>query len=79
MTTDIDPRHDDAAMAEEALNVVAAKAWGTLVGSDLTRRETWDQVLAWVRIGQRLADDPAPELVARITSVVPQAGDSRRW
>ena len=71
MSTALDHQRDDEALAEDALNVVAAKAWGTLVGGDLTRRDTWDQEMAWVRIGQRLVDDPAPEVVARINPMLP--------
>lgn len=71
MSTSIHQGRDGKAEADEALNVVAAKAWGILVASDLSRRDTWDQVLAWVRVGQQLADEPSPELVQRISSMVP--------
>ena len=71
MSTSVQHDRDGKADQEEALNVVAAKAWGLLVASDLTRRDTWDQVLAWVRVGQRLADEPSPELARRLASIVP--------
>lgn len=78
MSTKIQQDRHGGEAAEEALNVVAAKAWGILVASDLSRRDTWDQVLAWVRVGQRLADAPTPELINRIASIVPP-GPPHRW
>jgi hypothetical protein len=70
MSTTVHHDRDGKADQDQALNVVAAKAWGLLVASDLSRRDTWDQVLAWVRVGQRLADDPSPEIARRLSSLV---------
>lgn len=78
MSTSVHDDREGKAAQEEALNVVAAKAWGLLVASDLTRRDTWDQVLAWVRVGQRLSGEPSPELVRRLSSIVPP-GPPPRW
>lgn len=77
MSTVLDAHKDDGALADEALDAVAAKAWGMLVTGDLTQRETWDQVLVWVRIGQRLADHPAPEVASRITALLASGRDPR--
>ncbi|MBL6633190.1 MAG: hypothetical protein ISP32_02210 [Thermoleophilia bacterium] len=77
MSIVLDAHQGDGALADEALDAVAAKAWGMLVTGDLAQRDTWDQVLMWVRIGQRLADDPAPEVASRITALLASGHDPR--
>ena len=57
--------------AESALAVVAAKAWGVLAAGDVTNVATWNEAIAWVRIGQRIAGEAGDDLAQQVREVLP--------
>jgi hypothetical protein len=64
---------DQTTEVESALTVVAAKAWGVLASGDVTSAATWNEAMAWVRIGQRICGEESDELVQRVREVFPPA------
>ena len=56
---------------EAALAVLAAKVWGVLTTADVTDTDTWNDALAWVRMGQRISASTDGEHVEHVNDALP--------
>lgn len=56
---------------DTALAVVAAKAWAVLATGDVADAAVWDDALAWVRLGRRIAGERDADLVDRVQHALP--------